>query len=765
MTIAGSNVGCWLWSARPANPLLRRLASGPIRYRYTKLMVAVVHSLSLDRSAEETLALAASGLGEEEIARLRDAFAFASACYGQRVLGTGESALSHATAMAVILAGLGLDADTRVAALLFDVVDELGSDFPAVVESRFGAAATRLVAGLHRLAPLRLLIRSQSTAELAAQTEILRKMLLAMVEDIRVVLLRLASRTQTLRWLTDKDVPERVDFARESLDIYAPLANRLGIWQFKWELEDLSFRFLEPTTYKRLARMLDEKRLEREAFIAGATERLKRELAALGIAAEVYGRPKHIFSIWNKMRKKQVDFAEVYDVRALRIIVADLKDCYAALGLVHQIWQPIHGEFDDYISHPKGNHYRSLHTAVTADDGRAVEVQIRTREMHDHAELGVAAHWRYKEAGTSARADSDYDDKISLLRQLLTWRDEVTDSTQWVAQFKRAALDDTIYVLTPQGKVIDLPRGATPLDFAYRLHTDLGHRCRGAKVDGQLIALNTPLLNGQRVEVVAAKSGGPSRDWLNPDQGYLATAGARRKVKQWFAAQETAELLASGRTLVTRELQREGQTQANLEELAHKLGLRDVEAMFLAAAHNELGPRAIQLALRGEPETAVQGPEIVTRRSRAGDSQVLVVGVDKLLTQLGRCCKPAPPDAIQGFVTRGKGVSIHRNECINFRNMALRNPERVIEAEWGRGQQDAVYAIDLQVEAGDRQGLLRDISEVFSKERVNVTAVNTVSRAGSASMRFTVEIPGVALLPRLLNLLGEIPGVVAVRRA
>jgi GTP pyrophosphokinase len=330
--------------------------------------------------------------------------------------------------------------------------------------------------------------------------------------------------------MTDHPGQARVETARESLEIYSPLANRLGVWQLKWEIEDLSLRFIEPDTYKRIAKMLDEKRAERESFIGTAVTRLSDELKKSGVeAAEVYGRPKHIYSIWNKMRGKNIDFEEVYDVRALRIVVPDVKDCYTALGIVHGLWQPIHGEFDDYISHPKGNYYRSLHTAVIADDGRSLEVQIRTPEMHHHAELGVAAHWRYKEAGNApARADADYDDKIAWLRQLLSWRDEVTDSAAWVEQFKRAALDDTIYVMTPQGRVIDLPKGATPVDFAYRLHTDLGHRCRGARIDGQLVPLNTPLVNGQRVEIVTAKTGGPSRDWLNPAQGYLAPPPACR---------------------------------------------------------------------------------------------------------------------------------------------------------------------------------------------------------------------------------------------
>ncbi len=725
-------------------------------------MVSVVHALpesGIDREAPDRIAEGLPAAGREKVS---EALALAAELYGDGRLGTGEPVLPHGVGVALVLSSLNLDLDTRLAALLFAVHDSV-DDPRALLEPRFGAPVAELVAGLHRLKGLRPLTRAASAgaSEVQAQGEILRKMLLAMADDIRVVLLRLASRTQTLRWFTDQDTAERQDMARESLEIYAPLANRLGVWQMKWEIEDLSFRFLEPATYKRIARMLDEKRLERESFIDGAVARLKAELEQSGVhGAEVYGRPKHIYSIWNKMRAKDLEFSEVYDVRALRIVVAEIKDCYTALGLVHALWQPIHGEFDDYISHPKGNFYRSLHTAVMAEDGRSLEVQIRTPEMHRHAELGVAAHWRYKEAGTSARADSAYDDKIAWLRQLLSWRDEITDSAAWVEQFKRAALDDTIYVLTPQGRVIDMPRGATPVDFAYRLHTDLGHRCRGAKVDGHLVPLDTPLANGQRVEIVAAKTGGPSRDWLSGS--YLASSRARSKVKAWFAAQQEAEMLAQGRASVMRELQREGQTQANMDELAGKLGFRNADALYLAAARGEVGPRALHVALKGADALAPE-PEIQTRKSRAGDSQVLVVGVGKLLTQLGRCCKPVPPDAIAGFVTRGKGVSVHRVECTNFRNMAARNPERVIDADWGQAVQ-GVYPVDIAVEANDRQGLLRDISDVLSKERINVTAVRTLSRGCMATMGFTVELAGIEQLAKALGLLREVPGVVSARR-
>jgi len=730
-------------------------------------MVSVVHSLPDSGVDAATLARLVEGLPEEGAQRLLLAVSQASEIYGAGKVGSGETAFGHGLGAALILASLNLDLDSRLAALLF-AVPEFAEHAHEKIAAQWGEPVAGLVDGLYRLKNLRPLTlataqSSQGANDIRAQAEILRKMLLALAADIRVVMVRLASRTQTLRWHTDYDTPERAETARESLEIYAPLANRLGVWQIKWEIEDLSFRFTEPATYKRIAKQLDEKRLEREAFIVNAVALLKEELAKSGVThAEVYGRPKHIYSIWNKMRQKDLDFSEVYDVRALRIIVDEVKDCYTALGIVHALWQPIHGEFDDYISHPKGNYYRSLHTAVMAEDGRALEVQIRTPEMHAHAELGVAAHWRYKEAGnTPTKADSAYDDKIAWLRQLLSWRDEITDSAVWVEQFKRAALDDTIYVMTPQGRVIDLPQGATPIDFAYRLHTDLGHRCRGAKVDGHLVPLDTALKSGQQVEITAAKAGGPSRDWLSP--GYLASSRSRQKVKAWFAAQHEEEMLAAGRAYVTKELQRDGAAQANIEELAHKLGYKNADALYLAAARDEVGPRAIQVALHGE--AAAPEPEIQTRRAKAvgGSGQILVVGMDKLMTQLGRCCKPVPPDAIAGFVTRGRGVSVHRLECANFRNMAARNPERVIEAAWG-DKREAAYSCDLRVEAADRQGLLRDISDVLMKEKVNVTAVKTQSKSGVARMAFTVELQSAAQLQRVLGLIGEIPGVAGVGR-
>ncbi|HET6718347.1 MAG TPA: RelA/SpoT family protein, partial [Rhodocyclaceae bacterium] len=568
-------------------------------------MVSVVHSVAAQSDIEHSLTTLAEGLSPEDARLVGVAARYALDRYQDRKLGSDEGAWQHALGMALIAAGLRLDRDARIAALLFGVL-QFYPDEAETLLATYGETVVDMVRGLTRLNTLRPITRNfvadsaSSPQELQSQVEILRKMLLAMVEDIRVVLLRLASRTQTLRYYAQNPDDLRVQVAKETLEIYSPLANRLGVWELKWELEDMSFRFLHPDIYKRIATQLDEKRAEREQFIADAIALLQRELAALDIKAEIYGRPKHIYSIWNKMRKKGVDFSEVYDVRALRVIVDDVKDCYTVLGIVHHLWAPISKEFDDYISNPKGNNYRSLHTAVRCPDGRSLEVQIRTWEMHRHAELGVAAHWRYKEGAKSSAGS--YDEKIAWLRQLLSWRDEVAEAPDWVSHYKRAALDETIYVLTPQDKVIDLPRGATPVDFAYRLHSDLGHRCRGAKVNGQLVPLNTPLDTGQRVEIIAAKQGGPSRDWLNPGLGFLTTRSARNRVRQWFNTRDADELTAEGRAIIAKEMQRGGQTNANIDELAEKLGFPRAEDLYHAAARNELSLRQVQIALRGTVE-------------------------------------------------------------------------------------------------------------------------------------------------------------------
>ncbi len=732
-------------------------------------MNTVVQAANVDL-AEPALAAIAAGLPEADVLRLRDAYAFAASVYAGKLLGTGEPVLEHALGLGSSLAALRLDVETRIAGILFAVPQYL-ADSADKVTAAFGPAVAALVAGIAKLNQLRMITRALAGLETGAarssQAEVLRKMLLAMVEDIRVVLVRLASRTQTLRFLARSAETLRRPYAQETLDIYAPLANRLGIWQLKWELEDYAFRYLEPELYKKIASMLDEKRDERESFIARAMAALDKELQAAGIRAEVQGRPKHIYSIYNKMRGKALEFSDLYDVRALRVMVDSVKDCYTALGVVHNLWTPIPKEFDDYISRPKSNDYRSLHTAVVGPDGRALEVQIRTHEMHRHAELGVAAHWRYKEAGAgrpAPRADP-FDEKIAWLRQVLAWRDDVVDSVNWAEQFKQTALDDTVYVLTPQGRVLDLPQGSTPVDFAYHLHTDLGHHCRGAKVDGVMVPLNYKLANGQRVEIVSAKTGGPSRDWMNPALGFIQSSRARSKVRQWFNSQALAETVAQGRAIVERELQREGMTGANLDHLAQQLGYAKSEELFAAVGREEIGTKQLQTALRGASPAGPAPDSFLPGKSKADakDSGILIVGVDNLLTQLAKCCKPAPPDAIAGFVTRGRGVSIHRRNCASLQRLASLNPERIIQSDWG-GQTQGVFSVDIVVQANDRQGLLRDISEVLSREKINVTAVSTLSKRQMADMFFTVEIAELDQLQRTLALVRDVKGVLSASR-
>jgi GTP pyrophosphokinase len=754
--------------------------------------------VSVAATQSETHDQLSSGLSVEDGARVMQAFEFIKPLYEGKTVATGQDAFEFVQGVATTLALLNTDVDTRIAALLFEL-PVLAPAAVGEIENRFGAEIVELVHDIRQLIRLHEQTFGQLEAargknapqQAAAQLETLRKMLLAMASDMRVVLVRLASRVTTLRYFAElrleSDRTHR--YARETMDLYAPLANRLGVWQLKWELEDLAFRFLEPAIYKRIAKMLEEKRMERESFVGAAIDRLKSELAAAGIKADVFGRPKHIYSIWNKMRGKSLDFSELYDVRAFRVIVDDVKACYAVLGLVHNIWTPIPEEFDDYISRPKSNGYQSLHTVVVAEDGRALEVQVRTQEMHRFAEYGVAAHWRYKESGGSNFSAQKYDEKIAWLRQLLAWKSEVADvvvgqedmQREWVEKLKSASLDDHIYVLTPQARVIELPNGATPIDFAYHLHTDVGHRCRGARVNGAMVPLNTPLKNGQTVEIITARGGaaagaGPSRDWLGP--GYAASSRTRAKVRAWFNAIEQQETLTQGRGLVEKTLQREGKTSINLEELAHKLGFSKLDELFLAVGKDEFSLRNIELVLHADDaqknfarNTLAEDAEtLLPNKSRASSvtqgarSGVLVLGTEGLMTQLARCCKPAPPDDIVGFITRGKGVSIHRANCKNLAQMRKNALERVIQTTWGEPGRETVYPIDVFILANDRQGLLRDISEIFSREKINVIGVSTHSAKGQARMSFTAEISSTAQLQKALAIIRDVSGVLEVSR-
>ena len=657
--------------------------------------------------------------------------------------------LKSAAASADVLGEIQADADS-ISAVLLGALPQWGRE---QIETEFGANVVSLMDGLKRIRAIETL-SDDATSIGAQQLESLRKMLLAMAQDMRVVLIKLAEQVGLMRSLTRATTQAQRQVARQTLNLYAPLANRLGVWQLKWELEDLAFRFLEPTTYQNVARLLDEQRGDRENYIEKVATLLQQAIDAEGLKVEVQGRPKHLYSIYKKMQDKHLAFGDLYDVRALRVLTDDVRDCYTALGVVHNLWQPIPGGFDDYIAQPKGNNYRSLHTAVMGPEGRTLEVQIRTHDMHRESEFGVAAHWRYKDGG---KADRKYDAKIAWLRQVLDWRDEVS------AKRSGELLQDSVYVLTPQGQVIDLPRGATPVDFAYHLHTDLGHRCRGAKVDGAIVPLSYVLQNAQHVEIIAAKHGGPSRDWLNTNLGYLASHRGMAKVRQWFNHQELALATASGRALLEKEMQRAGKTGVALEQVADRLKFSGVNALFAAIGHGEVTPRQIQQALVSE---VVEVPEAgITKTAKALTTSrgILVLGVNNIATVMAKCCKPAPPEAIVGFVTKARGVMVHRADCGNITRLDLPRRERLMPADWGRDMVGP-FAVDIAVEAEDRAGLLRDIGDAMAREKVNVTAANTLTRGAAATMLFTVEIPDLGKLQLMLKSVRNIAGVVRASR-
>ncbi len=749
-----------------------------------KSTVAGPGSPALSQGANASIVTATADSLPDQPHALARARAFAEPLIASETHDTGENILAHADAVAAILKNIGGSEAMQAATYLVYACQHLNKP-QEVITKAFGANYAALALETTKLVQVQRQARTANAKahlldDPAAQTENVRKMLLAFSRDLRVVMLRLASRLQTLRHYAATRQPAPLALAHESLHVFAPLANRLGIWQINWEMEDLAFRFLEPDTYKQTARLLDEKRVEREGFMEALRAQLERELNQNGIAALVQGRPKHIYSIVKKMRGKSLDFEQVFDIRALRVIAADVKGCYAALGFVHSRFTPVDGEFDDYIAKPKSNGYQSLHTVVRDEAGRAVEIQVRTQAMHDHAEHGVAAHWAYKEAGAKGyagvSASSEYDAKIAVLRQLLAWeRDLSGPASQRARDANQGLFEDRIYVLTPDAAIVELPQGATTVDFAYSVHTSLGHRCRGARIDGVMVPLNTPLQNGQTVEVITAKEGGPSRDWLNPELGFLCSHRAKSKVRAWFNALAMEQTVARGREAVEKLLQREGKTAMKLDDLAAQLGFKAADDLFEVVGKDELSLRTIENMLRPPEPVLSQDDYVLAKKARqpnpkAKTGGVLVVGMGSLLTQLAKCCKPAPPDEILGFVTKGKGVSIHRSDCSNFRNMASGSPDRVIEVEWNapKSADGAVYPVDVSVEAADRQGLLRDISEVFAREKMNVIGVQTQSvkdnRGGTAWMTFTVEVAQSGRLNQVLAVVAEVPGVRSARR-
>ncbi len=665
---------------------------------------------------------------------------------------------------AAILVELGPDIDLVIAALLHPLYQSASTDF-SLVQKRWGESVSGLLESLQRLAVLQGNGHNETSTE--TQHENLRRMLLAMASDVRVVVLLLAGRLYQLRQVRELPTEEGQQLARETRDILAPLANRLGIWQLKWQLEDLAFRTLQETEYLQIARELDERREDRDRYIESAIVMLQDELIQAGIQAEITGRSKHIFSIWKKIQRKEGSLNALYDLRAVRIMVDNVTACYTALGVVHGLWPHIPKEFDDYIAAPKQNGYRSLHTAVRGPEGRVLEVQIRTRDMHEEAERGFAAHWRYKEGSAH---DDALERKVQWLRQLLEWKEDVSRQEDFLERFSDAVAEEQIYVFSPRGEVIELPAGSTALDFAYAIHTELGHRTRGARVDDRIITLQTPLKTGQQVELLTAKEGRPSRDWMNPSLGFLATSRGRSRVKQWYRRQDREQNIQDGRTLVLRELERVGAGQAGLDAAAECFQETSVDDFLAAVGQGDitvaqLAGRFSRLAPKPVHETTEAPKRKRPRRANQADG-VYVEGVGRLLTHFARCCRPVPGDAIVGFIAQGRGVSVHRRDCGNALRLMDEHPERMIAVDWGQ-QNTGRYVLDLDVQAHDRSGLLRDITGLLADEKVNVLGANTHTerRTHLARIRLTVEIGSVEELARLLQKIAAIPNVLSAERS
>ena len=702
-------------------------------------------------------------LSQSDIDLIRRAYGLAAEAHAGQERASGEPYIVHSLAVAQRLAELHLDSATIAAGLLHDVAEDTIVTIEDLRQD-FGGEVAKLVDGVTKLEHIDQLSQISLRTLEYEEAESLRKMFLAMVDDVRVVLIKLADRLHNMHTLAALPPSRRKKFARETLDIFAPLASRLGIWQVKWELEDLSLRHLEPDKYQEIAQLVAERRADREKHIAEIVDILRETLKEEGIQAEVTGRPKHIYSIYKKMERKVVDFDQIYDVRGIRIIVNEVKDCYAALGIVHSLWTPIPGEFDDFIATPKDNMYQSLHTAMVAPGGKPLEVQIRTHKMHRTAELGIAAHWRYKEQ--QAKRDMAFENKIAWLRSLMDWRQEVADAGEFVDSVKSDVFQDRVYVFSPKGEVFDLPAGSTPIDFAYLVHTEIGHRCRGGKVNGRLVALNYQLQSGDQVEILTTKRGGPSRDWLNPILNYTKTARARQKIRQWFRRQNRTENMARGREQLEKELKRLGLNHdESYERIAGLFGFSKMDDFLAAIGCGDINAQQIATkvlqAEREEHEEELKLPEVAP--PPLPPSGIMVKGVGNLLTRLARCCNPLPGDDIIGYVTRGRGVTIHRKDCLNM--LRREDTDRFIEVDWGQGIQQT-YPVVIRVIAYDREGLLRDIAGVVADEDINLTAANVVTRKkeNMAIITATLEITDIAQLSRVLAKIDQLPNVLEAKR-
>lgn len=703
---------------------------------------------------------------KDEVARLRRAIEVAQQAHAGQSQIDGMDMLLSLLHTADTLDRLKLDTDTLIAAILSELPGEPGYDAPRLRQA-FGEAVRQMVEQVGRIREL----SAASAHQDARNVEKLRRLLLDLAGDVRSLLVLLAKRLRLMRHLKHLDPELQQLIALETRRVHAPLANRLGVWQVKWELEDLCLRYLEPQQYKELAAKLEGRRSEREAFIRDIVQRIEALCRKEGIEAEVMGRPKHLYSIWNKMRQKDLDFEQVMDVRAVRVLVDTVPQCYEVLGLVHGQWRPIPGEFDDYIAHPKPNGYQSLHTAVIGDDGRPLEVQVRTRQMHELAERGVAAHWRYKE---NNRADAELERRIAWMRSWLEQQDNGQEP-QLDLPGEEEYQARLIYVLTPNGKVIELPRGATPLDFAYAIHTEVGHRCRGAKVNGRMVPLTRQLESGDRVEILTTREGGPSRDWLNPEGGYVVTSRARNRIRQWFKQQDHDQHVQMGRAALEREFARLGLPKPDLERLAEHFHLKGVEELLAAIGRGDVS--AIQAANSQVPEPAGDAEEVAERailervkerRPSPGEASgtVVVQGVGDLMTHMAGCCKPVPPDPIVGYITRGRGITIHRQDCRVVEKMDADNRSRLVPAVWSPGQQGSHFVADIHLYAQDRKGLLRDITSVFANSEIRVLGINSQSdrREETASMRISVEVQDMPQLAQVMGQLEQIPDVIEVRR-
>ncbi|TET41317.1 MAG: bifunctional (p)ppGpp synthetase/guanosine-3',5'-bis(diphosphate) 3'-pyrophosphohydrolase [Dehalococcoidia bacterium] len=705
----------------------------------------------------ELIKQAGTYLPDDKVALVKAAYEFASRAHQGQVRKTGEPYLEHPLTTAMILAEFHLDAETLAAALLHDVTEDCGVPLDEI-EANFGSQVGKLVDGVTKLNKLTSRARTRETKS-KVQAENLRKMLLATAEDLRVVLIKLADRLHNMRTLGALPAEKRRDIAQETMEIYAPLAHRLGMRDAKWQLEDLAFRYLKPRLYHRIARLVAGKRAEREGFIAEVSQILCQELDKVDIKAKVYGRPKHIYSIYQKMGKYDAqgkNFRDIHDLFALRVLVDSVSDCYKALGVLHNLWRPTPEEFDDFIANPKDNGYQALHTTVMCQDTRPLEIQIRTHDMHRVNEYGVAAHWLYKEG----KVGGQFKDEIAWLRQLGDWREEL-DSEEFLESVKTDVLVDRVFVYTPKGEIKELPRGATPLDFAFRIHTNLGYRCIGAKVNGKLGPLNYTLKNGDVVEIMASKvDKGPSLDWLNPELGYLKTSHARSKVRQWFNKQERSQCIEYGKQIWDRELKRLGIGLPGADEVARLLDYDGADDLFAALGSGSINSSQIMLKLSGELESTGEGVEVLPPR-KVSPVSITVLGVGDLLTRLANCCHPLPGDKIIGYITQGRGITVHRRDCPNI--IHEEEKERLIKVEWGDVAQ--VYPVMIQIDAWDRVGLVRDISAIIAEEGVNLGEVSMGNHNdGSVILYFTLEVKGAAQLSKIMSRVYSVWNVVSVTR-